>query len=187
MTSNLGSDAILEFGDQDRRRGERRVVERALRQHFRPEFLNRLDETVIFRQLTREQIRHIVELHAVSLQRMLQERGVTLVLTEAARDALADEGYDPHFGARPLKRTLQRRVQNPLAMKLLEGVFKTGDTVELDHGRRRLRVPFGPRHTTAGTRHGLTLRSHFNERPRSVASERGRVREWSRVVSDTAP
>ncbi|MEY4374875.1 MAG: Chaperone protein ClpB 1, partial [Candidatus Eisenbacteria bacterium] len=132
MTSNLGSDAILEFGDQDRAEMTA-LVERALRQHFRPEFLNRLDETVIFRQLTREQIRHIVELHAVSLQRMLHERGVTLVLTDAARDALAEEGYDPHFGARPLKRTLQRRVQNPLAMKLLEGAFKAGDTVELDH------------------------------------------------------
>ncbi len=132
MTSNLGSDAILEFGEQDRDQMTA-LVERALRQHFRPEFLNRLDETVIFRQLTREQIRHIVELHAVSLQRMLQERGITLVLTASACDALADEGYDPHFGARPLKRTLQRRVQNPLAMKLLEGAFKPGDTVELDH------------------------------------------------------
>jgi len=132
MTSNLGSDAILEFGERDRSEMEA-IVQRALRQHFRPEFLNRLDETVIFHQLTREQIRHIVELHAESLRRLLQERGITLVLTEAARDALADEGYDPHFGARPLKRTLQRRVQNPLAMKLLEGAFKPGDTVEVAH------------------------------------------------------
>jgi len=130
MTSNLGSDAILEFGERDRSEMEA-IVQRALRQHFRPEFLNRLDETVIFRQLTREQIRHIVELHAESLRRLLHERGIALVLTEAARDALADEGYDPHFGARPLKRTLQRRVQNPLAMKLLEGAFKPGDTVEV--------------------------------------------------------
>jgi ATP-dependent Clp protease ATP-binding subunit ClpB len=130
MTSNLGSDAILEFGEGDRAEMES-LVQRALRQHFRPEFLNRLDETVVFRQLTREQIRQIVELHAESLRKLLHERGLALVLTGAARDALADEGYDPHFGARPLKRTLQRRVQNPLAMKLLEGAFKPGDTVEV--------------------------------------------------------
>ncbi|MFM8558940.1 MAG: AAA family ATPase, partial [bacterium] len=132
MTSNLGSDAILEFGEQDRDEMER-LVQRALRAHFRPEFLNRLDETVVFRQLTREQIRHIVGLHAESRARMLHERGLALMVTEAARDALAEEGNDPHFGARPLKRTLQRRVQNPLAMRLLEGAFKTGDTVQVDH------------------------------------------------------
>ncbi len=132
MTSNLGSDAILEFGDRDHAEMEA-LVQRALRQHFRPEFLNRLDETVIFRQLSREQIRHIVGLHAESLQKLLHERGITLTLSDGARDALADEGYDPHYGARPLKRTLQRRIQNPLAMKLLEGVFKTGDTVEVTY------------------------------------------------------
>ena len=130
MTSNLGSDAILEFGERDRAEMEA-LVQRALRQHFRPEFLNRLDEIVIFHQLSREQIRHIVELHAESLKKLLNERGITLVLTDAARDALAAEGYDPHFGARPLKRTIQRRLQNPLAMKLLEGAFKAGDTVEV--------------------------------------------------------
>ena len=130
MTSNLGSDAILEFGERDHAEMEA-LVQRALRQHFRPEFLNRLDETVIFQQLTREQIRHIVELHADSLKKLLSERGITLALSGAARDALAEEGYDPHFGARPLKRTLQRRIQNPLAMKLLEGAFKAGDTVEV--------------------------------------------------------
>ena len=132
MTSNLGSDAILEFGERDHAEMES-LVQRALRQHFRPEFLNRLDETVIFQQLSREQIRHIVELHAESLRKLLQERGITLTLTDAARDALAEEGYDPHFGARPLKRTLQRRIQNPLAMKLLEGAFKAGDTVEVKY------------------------------------------------------
>jgi ATP-dependent Clp protease ATP-binding subunit ClpB len=130
MTSNLGSDAILEFNERDREEMET-LVQRALRQHFRPEFLNRLDEVVIFHQLSREQIRHIVELHAEELKRLLHERGLAFVLTDEARDALADEGYDPHYGARPLKRTLQRRVQNPLAMKLLEGAFKPGDTVEV--------------------------------------------------------
>jgi ATP-dependent Clp protease ATP-binding subunit ClpB len=133
MTSNIGasylqaegvssSEAFAEATDH--------VLE-ALRQHFRPEFLNRVDETVIFQQLSREQIRHIVELHAESLKKLLSERGISLTLTDSARDALAEEGYDPHFGARPLKRTLQRRIQNPLAMKLLEGAFKAGDTVEV--------------------------------------------------------
>jgi ATP-dependent Clp protease ATP-binding subunit ClpB len=130
MTSNLGSDAILEFGESDSTEMEA-MVQRAIRQHFRPEFLNRLDEIVVFRQLSREQIRHIVTLHAESLRQLLHERGITLMLDEATVDALAEEGYDPHFGARPLKRTLQRRIQNPLAMKLLEGAFKPGDTVEV--------------------------------------------------------
>jgi ATP-dependent Clp protease ATP-binding subunit ClpB len=102
-----------------------------LRQHFRPEFLNRLDEIVVFHQLSREQIRHIVELHAEALKALLHERGIGLVLADGALDALAAEGYDPQFGARPLKRTIQRRLQNPLAMKLLEGAFKAGDAVEV--------------------------------------------------------
>jgi ATP-dependent Clp protease ATP-binding subunit ClpB len=132
MTSNLGSDAILEFGERDRAEMEA-LVQRALRQHFRPEFLNRLDEIVIFHQLSREQIRHIVGLHTESLKRHLHERDITLVLTDPALDALAAEGYDPQFGARPLKRTIQRRLQNPLAMKLLDGTFKPADTVEVTY------------------------------------------------------
>jgi len=139
MTSNLGSQTILEVGDDDARDGgsarhaemERRVEE-ALRTHFRPEFLNRIDETVIFHALSREDLRHIVDLHAEALKKILAERQITLALTDSARDALAREGYDPNFGARPLKRTLQRRVQNPLAMKLLQGEFKPGQTVEVD-------------------------------------------------------
>jgi ATP-dependent Clp protease ATP-binding subunit ClpB len=131
MTSNLGSDAILEFGERDRAEMEA-LVQRVIRQHFRPEFLNRLDEIVIFHQLSREQIRHIVELQAEALKKLMHERGIGLLLTDAALDALAVEGYDPQFGARPLKRTIQRRLQNPLAMKLLEGVFKTGDVVEVN-------------------------------------------------------
>ncbi len=133
MTSNLGSDAILELGERDRERMER-IVQDALRGHFRPEFLNRLDEIVVFHALSREDLRKVVDLQVARLRAMLAERGIALVLTDAARDALAEEGWDPHFGARPLKRTLQRRVQNPLALKLLEGEFKTGDTVEVGRG-----------------------------------------------------
>ena len=130
MTSNLGSDAILELGERERERLER-IVQDALRTHFRPEFLNRLDEIVIFQALTRADLRRVVDLQVVRLRAMLADRGLALELTDEARDALAEEGWDPHFGARPLKRTLQRRVQNPLAMKLLEGTFKPGDTVRV--------------------------------------------------------
>ena len=130
MTSNLGSDAILEFGERDRAEMEA-LVQRALREHFRPEFLNRLDEIVTFHSLTREDIRHIVDLHVEHLRAMLKDRQIELVLTPEARDTVGDEGYDPHFGARPLKRTIQRRIQNPLAVKLLEGAYHPGDTVEV--------------------------------------------------------
>jgi ATP-dependent Clp protease ATP-binding subunit ClpB len=139
MTSNLGSQDILELGvegtpeEAARARAEMELrVDRALRAHFRPEFLNRVDEIVVFRALTRAQLREIVDLQAEGLKRMLAERGLALTLTGAARDALAEEGYDPQFGARPLKRTLQRRVQNPLAMRLLQGEFKPGGGVLVD-------------------------------------------------------
>jgi ATP-dependent Clp protease ATP-binding subunit ClpB len=137
MTSNLGSQDILELsaeGEGERLQAEmERRVERALRAHFRPEFLNRVDEIVVFHSLDRAQLRQIVDLHAESLRRMLADREIGLVLTDAARDALAEEGYDPQFGARPLKRTLQRRVQNPLAMRLLRGEYKEGQTVRVDY------------------------------------------------------
>ncbi len=131
MTSNLGSQWILELGADERDEMERRVME-AVRAHFRPEFLNRVDEMVIFHALTREHIRTIVDLHVEGLRRMLAERELALKLTDAARDALAEEGYDPHYGARPLKRVIQRRVQNPLALRLLKSEFKPGQTVVVD-------------------------------------------------------
>ncbi|MEO5618554.1 MAG: ATP-dependent chaperone ClpB [Candidatus Eisenbacteria bacterium] len=150
MTSNLGSQHIIELageesseaGARNRKELEHRV-DQALRSHFRPEFLNRIDETVIFHALTRADLRRIVDLHAESLKQMLADRQITLHLTDAARDALADEGYDPQFGARPLKRTLQRRIQNPLAMKLLQAEFKAGQTIEVDHADGAYQ--FGPR------------------------------------------
>ena len=130
MTSNLGSDAILELGERDRA-GMERIVQHALRSHFRPEFLNRLDEIVVFHALSRADLRRVVDLQVAHLRATLAERRVELLMTDEARDALAEEGWDPHFGARPLKRTLQRRVQNPLAMKLLEGAIQSGDTVRV--------------------------------------------------------
>src|SRR5436190_14785793 len=109
-----------------------RRVQAAVREHFRPELLNRIDEIVIFHPLSREDLRKIVALHAESLRKMLGERDLQLDLTERALDALAEEGYDPNFGARPLKRTLQRRIQNPLALQLLRGDFKPGQTIRVD-------------------------------------------------------
>jgi ATP-dependent Clp protease ATP-binding subunit ClpB len=104
----------------------------AMRDHFRPEFLNRIDEIVAFSPLTREQLAAIVDLQLKTLQARLAERGIGLELTPAAKELLADAGWDPAYGARPLKRALQRLVENPLAMQLLEGAYTEGDTVRVD-------------------------------------------------------
>ncbi|HTO89867.1 MAG TPA: ATP-dependent chaperone ClpB [Candidatus Sulfotelmatobacter sp.] len=148
MTSNLGSQWILELGEDQREEMERRV-EQAVREHFRPELLNRIDEIVIFHSLSRDDLRHIVDLSAESLRKMLAERQLSLHLSDAARDALAEEGYDPSFGARPLKRTLQRRIQNPLAMKLLQGEFKPGQEIEVDYARGEYRFRAAKREPAA--------------------------------------
>jgi ATP-dependent Clp protease ATP-binding subunit ClpB len=130
MTSNLGSDAIRELSDD--RDAMVRAVNDALRTHFRPELLNRIDETVIFRSLELDQIERIVTIQLGKLAKLLEERGLTLDVTPRAVEALAREGYDPAYGARPLKRAIQRAVQNPLALKLLEGGFAPGSTVRVD-------------------------------------------------------
>ncbi|MDP9260611.1 MAG: AAA family ATPase, partial [Actinomycetota bacterium] len=106
-----------------------------LRERFRPEFLNRIDEIVEFEPLSRGQIAEIVELQLERLRRRLAERQITLELTDAAKEALAEAGWDPAYGARPLKRAIQRLVENPLALRLLEGDFADGDTIRIDaHG-----------------------------------------------------
>ncbi len=103
-----------------------------MRERFRPEFLNRIDEIVVFRPLTREQIGEIVELQLARLRERLAERRLSLELTDEAKELIADAGWDPTYGARPLKRALQRLVENPLALRLLEGDFAEGDTVLVD-------------------------------------------------------
>ena len=103
-----------------------------MRERFRPEFLNRIDEIVVFRPLTREQIGEIVELQLARLRERLAERRLSLELTDEAKELIAEAGWDPTYGARPLKRALQRLVENPLALRLLEGDFAEGDTVLLD-------------------------------------------------------
>jgi ATP-dependent Clp protease ATP-binding subunit ClpB len=131
MTSNVGSTYIQEFAGADEEKMRERVME-ALRAQFRPEFLNRIDETIIFHSLGREQIEAIIDIQLAIIVRRLQERKIALNLSQHAKELLAEEGYDPVYGARPLKRTIQRRILDPLAMKVLEGAFAEGDTVLVD-------------------------------------------------------
>jgi ATP-dependent Clp protease ATP-binding subunit ClpA len=109
----------------------------ALRRTFRPEFLNRIDEIVVFRALSREDIEKIVDIQIKDLQKRLAERKITIELTSEAKKVLAERGYDPIFGARPLKRTIQRMVENPLALEILAGKFKEGDQIVVDLARDR--------------------------------------------------
>ena len=128
MTSNIGSSYILEHTGDDREAVEAQVTA-ALRQHFRPEFLNRVDDTIVFKPLGREQIEHIIGLQLKRLEELLADRKLRIELTPQAREVIATEGYDPAFGARPLKRAIQRLLQNPLAMAVLEGKFTEGDQI----------------------------------------------------------
>jgi ATP-dependent Clp protease ATP-binding subunit ClpB len=129
MTSNIGSAEIREFAGRDEEAMKRRVME-ALRMHFRPEFLNRLDDIIIFHSLDREQIKQIVDIQIGRVNKRLADTKLTLVLTPGARDMLADEGFDPAYGARPLKRAIQRLIENPLALEMLKGKFQPGSTIE---------------------------------------------------------
>jgi ATP-dependent Clp protease ATP-binding subunit ClpB len=128
MTSNLGSREIQAAEGEDQ---AREAVVQILRGHFKPEFLNRIDDIVVFRQLGKEQITSIIDVQLERLKSMLEERGITIDLDQSARDLLVKEGYDPVYGARPLKRAIQSMIQNPLAVKLLNGDVKSGDTVRV--------------------------------------------------------
>ncbi|MGQ9492875.1 MAG: ATP-dependent chaperone ClpB [Anaerolineae bacterium] len=131
MTSNVGSHWIKELGGRDEAEMRRRVLE-ALGQQFRPEFLNRIDEVIIFHSLGMEQLMQIVDIQLRRLGALLNDHKVKLELTQEAKRRLAEEGYDPIYGARPLKRVIQRRIQDPLALKLLQGEFKEGDEITID-------------------------------------------------------
>ena len=131
MTSNLGSQWIQQFGATDYARMQAEVME-TLKESFRPEFLNRVDEIVIYRALPLERIKEIVVIQLQALTRRLGEKGIGLEVTDKGREFLAREGYDPAYGARPLKRALQRKIQDPLALMLLEGKFTGGDVVQVD-------------------------------------------------------
>jgi ATP-dependent Clp protease ATP-binding subunit ClpB len=138
MTSNIGSSHILDYQMNSAIEGDkgyeqmRDQVLGALRQHFRPEFLNRIDETVVFHALTKEQLKKIVSIQMMFLNRRLEDRKLQLVLTEDAKDFLADEGYEPLYGARPLKRLIQRDIENPLSLHILRGDFVDGDVISVD-------------------------------------------------------
>jgi ATP-dependent Clp protease ATP-binding subunit ClpB len=142
MTSNIGSDRILDLAGDDERYGEMEVqVMAALRKHFRPEFLNRIDDTILFHPLGRGELSSIVGLQLKRIESLLADQKIQLEITAAARNYIADAGYDPVYGARPLKRAIQRKLQNPIALKLLENTFTEGDTIviDLDPDRDELR------------------------------------------------
>jgi len=132
MTSNVGTRWLHEFDGLDEDEVQRQVRQRLREEGFRPEFINRIDEIIVFHQITRKQMKDIVDIQINRLRPRLAERHITLHLTDSARDVLAELGYDPQFGARPLKRIIQREVENRIARAILEGTVRDGDTIEID-------------------------------------------------------
>ncbi len=139
LTSNIGSQSILDLGGDDSQHSEmERRVNDALRAHFRPEFLNRLDETIIFHSLRREELHRIVNLQVERLRQRLSDRKLGLSISDGATDWLANAGYDPVYGARPLKRAIQRELETPIAKAILAGRFSDGTTVQVEVDQERL-------------------------------------------------
>jgi ATP-dependent Clp protease ATP-binding subunit ClpB len=138
MTSNLGSQRIQELAGEDRYDEMKAAVMDVVGTHFRPEFINRVDDVVVFHPLGREHIRKIVDIQLQYLHDRLEDRDITIHLSDAARDKLADAGFDPVYGARPLKRAIQQQVENPLANEILSGKFKPGDVIEVGVEEDRL-------------------------------------------------
>jgi ATP-dependent Clp protease ATP-binding subunit ClpB len=132
MTSNVGSRWLQEFEGMDEDKIQRRVRDRLREEGFRPEFINRIDEIIVFHPITRDQMKDIVEIQMIRQRQRLAERHITLELTDAARDLLAEMGFDPQYGARPLKRVIQQEVENRIARSLLDGTIHEGDTVTID-------------------------------------------------------
>lgn len=135
MTSNIGSHLIADVPHDASPEHWDRVrdsVLTELRQHFRPEFLNRVDDIILFSRLDPKQLRQIVEIQLRGLNLRLEARKLNLAVEDAALDLLAREGYDPTYGARPLKRLIQRKLEDPIAMAILEGRFREGDTIDVD-------------------------------------------------------
>ncbi len=129
MTSNIGSQYITE---EESSEGRERLVMDALRQHFRPEFLNRVDEIIIFDRLSEEDLKKIVEIQLNRLTKRLEQQKITLQLSDGAKALIAREGYDPVYGARPLKRAIQKEILDPLSMQILEGKFREGQRINVD-------------------------------------------------------
>jgi len=136
MTSNIGSEHIVELSGSDEQEIERRV-DQALRAHFKPEFLNRVDETIVFHSLSRDQFHQIVDIQLGRLRDRLRERRLEIEVSDSAKDLLAERGYDPHYGARPLKRVIQRMIEDPLAMRILNGDFPEGSKIAVEPNASR--------------------------------------------------
>jgi len=136
MTSNIGSEVFQEADGTYDEKVE--AVLGVLKHHFRPEFINRIDDIVVFHPLEREHIRKIVDVQIHRLLKRVEEKKISIELTDAARDVLAEQGYDPAFGARPLKRAIQRMVLDPLAIEILEGNVTEGSRVKVDAGGKGL-------------------------------------------------
>jgi len=141
MTSNVGSGIIHETGpigfsvnakNGGKNEDVRKRLLEALRQTFRPEFLNRVDDIIVFNPLTHDHLSKIIDILLERMKAVLNERGIRLEVTDPAKDVLMTDGYDPNYGARPMKRSIQRLIQDPLALQLLEGKFLAGDTVRVD-------------------------------------------------------
>jgi ATP-dependent Clp protease ATP-binding subunit ClpC len=155
MTSNLGTEYVRKGGTlgflqqkaDDEERESHDKIEKALKDAFRPEFLNRIDEIIMFSPLSVEEMEQIVDLQMKEVQERLSEHSISVELTEAARSWLAKEGYDPAFGARPLQRAIQKYVESPLSVELLEGKFTDGATVQVDVDKKKNELAF----TTAKT------------------------------------
>jgi ATP-dependent Clp protease ATP-binding subunit ClpB len=139
MTSNIGSQFIVDAGGAGWDRVEERVRDE-LRNHFRPEFLNRVDDIIVFRPLARADLVRIVDLQLVRLEQLLAARNLKLEVTPEARELLAEQGFDPVYGARPLKRVIQRELQNRIALELLEGTFNEGDVIRVERHDSTLRL-----------------------------------------------
>jgi len=131
MTSNLGSQQIQEFAGEKNYAKMKSAVMEVVQQSFRPEFINRIDDIVVFHPLGSKQIRAIVDIQLLYLRKRLAERNMDLTLDDAARDLLGEAGFDPVYGARPLKRAIQQQIENPLAQRILEGEFQPGDRVRV--------------------------------------------------------
>jgi ATP-dependent Clp protease ATP-binding subunit ClpB len=145
MTSNIGSAYLQDLGvhhDPEQIAEAHKQVMEALRAHFKPEFLNRVDDIIIFNPLGKEQLAKIVDLRLEDLRRLLADRKISLELTPAAKEMVFTEGYDPNYGARPLKRAIQRVVQDPLAMKILDGEVLHGDHVVVDVDKKKHQLTF---------------------------------------------
>ncbi len=148
MTSNIGSAEIQKFASQEAPEWEVEAkIKDLLKQYFRPEFLNRIDEVILFHALGREHIQRIVQIQIDHVNRRLANRNLKLVVSDEARKLLAEEGYDPQFGARPLKRLIQQRIENPIATRILAGEFAEGDTIYVDVDKAQKEFKFMKRKT----------------------------------------